>query len=259
MQRGTTGPGSGLGGADKVSDKCVSHCTRLREVASGPVKAKFTGRVEENGGGGSGRLNHEGRPGPFGPRVGPRVGSRVKVRVSAKSNVRTWARVGARARCMVRWEGCAGQRTPHRTFHPRTGAGVVDRVRVRGRGRAPDKVGAWAKAGRGVANEVRARDLSVVRVRGGVTVRICLGTRERAKGRDGGRGNSAKKVTDVPRGRSPTSGSFPGDRSLCPHTPYGQSPSPRPRHGILAHPQAPLLGWGLGGGGGGRYNPALHR
>ena len=199
----------------------MSHCTRFREVASCPVKAEFTGRVEANGGGGSGRLNHEGRPGPFGPRVGPRVGYRVKVRGSAERNVRTWARVGDRARCTVRWEGCAGQRTPHGTFHLGTGAGVADRGRVRGRGRAPDKVGAWDKAGRGVANEVRARALSVVRVRGGVTVRVCLGTRERVKGRGGGRGGSAKKFTDVPRGRNPTSGSFPGDRSLCPRSPYG--------------------------------------
>ena len=129
-------------------------------------------------GGGPGRFNHKGRPGSLGPRVGPRVGCRGRSRGNAERNDRTWARVGAKASCAVRWEGRAGQRTPHGTLRLGNGAGVADRGRVRVRGRAPDKVGAWDKVGREVANEVRAWALSVVRVRGGVTV-VCLGTRER--------------------------------------------------------------------------------
>ena len=205
------------------------------------MKAKLAGCAEASGRRGSGQLTQEGRPGPFGSRVGPRV-RMVKFRVSARSTVRTWARVGAKARCMARGEGCAGQRTPHRTFHPGVGVGVVHRGRVRDRGRVPHKFGAWTKAGRGVTNEVRDRALSMVRVRGGVAVRGCLGARDRANGRARGRGGPAEEVADVPRGGGPTSGTFPRGRSLCPLTTCRQPPSSQPRHRILAHPQAPLLG-----------------
>ena len=134
----------------------MSHCTRLREVASGSMKAKLAGCAEASGGRGSGRLTQEGRPGLFGSRVGPRV-RMVKVRVSARSTVRTWVRVGAKARCMTIGEGCAGQRAQHMTFRPRVGVGAVGRGRVRDGGGVPDKVGAWNKVGSGVMHEVRGR------------------------------------------------------------------------------------------------------
>ena len=87
----------------------------------------------------------------------------------------------------------------------------MDRDRVRVRGRVPDRAGGRTEAGGGVKNEVRGRVLSRIKVRGGVAVRGCIGTRDRVRGRASGKGRLAKEVADVPRGRSPTSGTSPRD------------------------------------------------
>ena len=134
----------------------MSHCTRLREVARGSMKAKLAGCAEANGGGGSGRFTQEGRPGSFRSRVGLRIRA-AKVRVGARSTVRTWAGVGAKVRCMTIGEGCADHRAQHMTFRPRVGVGAVGRGRVRDGGGVPDKFGAWNKVGSGVMHEVRGR------------------------------------------------------------------------------------------------------
>ena len=134
----------------------MSHCTRLREVTRGSMKAELAGCAEASGGRGSGRLTQKGRPGPFESRTGLRV--RVaKVRVSIRSNVRTWARVGAKARCMTIGERCAGQRAQPMTLRPRIGVRAVGRGRVRDGAGAPDKVGAWNQVSSGALHEVRGR------------------------------------------------------------------------------------------------------
>ena len=161
-------------------------------------------------------MANRGRPGPFGPRVGPRVGFRIRARVGHRSTAKVWDKAGVEARDKVRGKGRAGPRTPGRPFRPRIGVWVMNKVKTRVRGRVTDRAGARTGAGRGVENEGGVRVMSRVKVREGSTGRGCTEAQVGVRGRARGTSRPGKVITDVPRGRSPTSHTPPRDRCSCP-------------------------------------------